>query len=119
VLPRALVLPWRRDLETVRHRAEGIPSAGGFTFRRKLRYLRHAGMESMQASGKPLRTAKYLLRFTPEEKAELEQKVRLAAADGNRSLSLADALREGAQNYLDDLLGSPGPDARPVETRRH
>jgi hypothetical protein len=58
----------------------------------------------MEGGHKPLRSAKYLLRFTPEEKAELEQKVRRAAAEGNRSLSLADALRAGAHGYLDELL---------------
>ena len=64
----------------------------------------------MQGDEKPRRSAKYLLRFTPEEKAELEQKVRLAAADGQRSLSLAEALRIGARLYLDNLL-EPDEDA--------
>lgn len=64
--------------------------------------------ESMEDIQKPRRSAKYLLRFTPEEKAELEQKVRRAAAEANRSLSLADALRAGAHSYLDDLLQEPG-----------
>jgi len=52
-----------------------------------------------------LKSATYLLRFTPEEKEELEQKVRVAAARGNSPLTLAEALRMGAHNYLDDLLG--------------
>ncbi len=54
-------------------------------------------------TSKPLRTATYLLRFTPDEKAGLEQKVREAAAEGRSPLTLADALREGAALYLDDL----------------
>ena len=58
----------------------------------------------MDGVTKPLRTATYLLRFTPEEKAELEKKVRQAAAAGNTPLSLADAVRGGAMAYLDDLL---------------
>ena len=52
----------------------------------------------------PLRTATYLLRFTPEEKAQLERKVRVAAAEGNVPLSLATAIRMGAMAYLDDLI---------------
>lgn len=59
----------------------------------------------MDGVSKPLRTATYLLRFTPEEKEELEQKVRVAAARGNSPLTLAEALRMGAHNYLDELLG--------------
>lgn len=58
----------------------------------------------MDDVSKPLRTATYLLRFTPEEKAELEQKVRRAAAEGHSPLSLAQALRMGAKKTLDDVL---------------
>jgi hypothetical protein len=58
----------------------------------------------MDGVSKPLKHATYLLRFTPEDKAELERKVRLAAARGNSPLTLAQALREGAEAYLDDLL---------------
>lgn len=73
----------------------------------------------MEADKKPLRSAKYLLRFTPEEKAELEQKVRRAAAEGERSLSLADVLRAGAHNYLDELLGHPdGETTEPDQSQR-
>lgn len=61
----------------------------------------------MEDTRKPLRTAKYLLRFTPEEKAELEQKVRKVAAERRSSLSLADALRAGVHSYLDGLLEGP------------
>ena len=58
----------------------------------------------MDGTTRPLRTATYLLRFTPEEKAVLEQKVRIAAAMGNTPLSLADALRGGAHAMLDDMI---------------
>jgi hypothetical protein len=58
----------------------------------------------MDGVSKPLRTATYLLRFTPEEKAELEQKVRRAAAEGYSPLTLAEALRMGAKRTLDDIL---------------
>jgi hypothetical protein len=58
----------------------------------------------MDGVTKPLRTATYLLRFTPEEKAELEQKVRRAAAEGHSPLTLAEALRMGAKRTLDDVL---------------
>jgi hypothetical protein len=51
-----------------------------------------------------LKSATYLLRFTPEEKEELERKVRVAAARGNSPLTLAEALRMGAHSYLDELL---------------
>lgn len=57
----------------------------------------------MTGVSKPLRTATYLLRFTPDEKAVLEQRVREAAAAGKLQLTLADALRGGAELYLDDL----------------
>lgn len=59
----------------------------------------------MEGVSKSLRTATYLLRFTPEEKEELEQKVRLAAARGKTPLTFAEALRMGVHNYLDELLG--------------
>ena len=58
----------------------------------------------MDGTTKPLKTATYLLRFTPEEKAELEQKVRYAASLGKTPLSLAEALRMGAHNELDRLI---------------
>jgi hypothetical protein len=58
----------------------------------------------MDGTTKPLRSATYLLRFTPEEKAELEQKVRLAAALGKTPLSLAEALRMGASAVLDEMI---------------
>jgi hypothetical protein len=58
----------------------------------------------MDGVSKPLRSATYLLRFTPEEKEELERKVRLAAAQGDSPLTLAQALRMGAKSTLEDLL---------------
>ena len=58
----------------------------------------------MDGTTRTLKTATYLLRFTPEEKAELEQKVRLAAALGKSPLSLAEALRMGAHAELDRLI---------------
>jgi hypothetical protein len=58
---------------------------------------------AVEGVSKPLRTATYLLRFTPEEKAVLEQRVREAAAAGKMQFTLADALRGGAELYLDDL----------------
>lgn len=58
----------------------------------------------MDRTTKPLKTATYLLRFTPEEKADLEQKVRMAAALGKSPLSLAEALRIGAHAELDRLI---------------
>jgi hypothetical protein len=66
--------------------------------------MRDTGGSQMEGTTKPLRTATYLLRFTPEEKAELEQKVRLAAALGKSPLSLAEALRMGAGNMLDEMI---------------
>lgn len=58
----------------------------------------------MDGVSKPLKTATYLLRMTPEDKEELEQKVRVAAARGNSPLTLAEALRMGAHAMLDELL---------------
>jgi hypothetical protein len=66
---------------------------------------------------KPLRSATYLLRFTPEEKAELEQKVRLAAALGKAPLSLAEALRMGAHAELDRLIAKFNAEATEGEDR--
>jgi hypothetical protein len=53
---------------------------------------------------KALRTSTYLLRFTPEEKAMLEQKTRIVAARQGVPVTLADVLREGARLHLEDLL---------------
>lgn len=58
----------------------------------------------MKGTSKPLRTATYVLRFTEEEKRELEAKVARAAAEGQVPLTLAHALRMGAKTYLDELL---------------
>jgi formate dehydrogenase maturation protein FdhE len=58
----------------------------------------------MGSTTRPLRTATYVLRFTEEEKAELEAKVERAAAEGKVPLTLAHALRMGAKSYLDELL---------------
>jgi hypothetical protein len=58
----------------------------------------------MDGVSKPLKTATYLLRFTPEDKEELEQKVRVAAARGHSPLTLAEALRMGAHALLDELI---------------
>lgn len=66
----------------------------------------------MTGTTKPLKTATYLLRFTPDEKAELEQKVRLAAALGKSPLSLAEALRMGAHSVLDELIEKLRAEAR-------
>jgi hypothetical protein len=55
---------------------------------------------------KPLRTARYLLQFTEQEKAELDQKCRELAAKQGRRVTLADALRSGARAYLDDALAT-------------
>lgn len=69
--------------------------------------------DPLAGTTKPFRTATYLLRFTPEEKAELEQKVRVAAAAGNSPLTLAESLRMGAAAWLDELIEkySKGEDA--------
>jgi hypothetical protein len=56
----------------------------------------------------PLKSATYLLRFTPEEKADLERR---AAA---RNLTLADALRDGARAYLDEARPAAPPARRHV-----
>jgi hypothetical protein len=58
----------------------------------------------MEGTSKPLRTATYVLRFTEEEKKELEAKVERAATEGQIPLTLAHALRMGAQTYLDEML---------------
>lgn len=66
------------------------------------------GCLPMEGTSRPRKTATYLLRFTPEEKAGLEQKVRRAAAEGNFPLTLSHALRMGATRYLDELLAKIG-----------
>jgi hypothetical protein len=50
-----------------------------------------------------LRSTSYLLRLTPEEKTNLEAKAAAIAAETGRPCTLANALREGARLYLDDL----------------
>ena len=65
----------------------------------------------MDGVSKLLRTATYLLRFTPEEKAELEQKVRVAAALGKSPLTLAEALSHGSAQDV-------GRDDREAEVER-
>jgi hypothetical protein len=60
--------------------------------------------ELVATTSKALRTSTYLLRFTEDEKAELEAKVARAAAEGRVPLTLAHALRMGAHTYLDELL---------------
>jgi hypothetical protein len=53
---------------------------------------------------RPLRTARYLLSLTEEEKAQLDQRCRELAALQGRPVTLAHVLREGARLYLDDAL---------------
>lgn len=45
---------------------------------------------------KPMKTAVFLMRLTPEEKQRWEEVCR------QREISLAEAMREGARLYLDD-----------------
>jgi hypothetical protein len=61
-----------------------------------------------------LKSASYLLRLNPQEKAELEAKARAYAERTGERMSLASALREGATRYLDELLGDP-PTPRRLE----
>ncbi len=56
----------------------------------------------------PLKSATYLLRLSPEEKADLERR----AAD--RDLTLADALRDGARAYLAEARPAAPPARRHV-----
>lgn len=58
----------------------------------------------MDQISKPLRTATYIMRLSPEEKAGLQAKVEHASAEGKLPLTLAHAMRVGAEAYLDDLL---------------
>lgn len=57
------------------------------------------------ASRPTSKTASYLLRMTPAEKAHLEQ---LAEHAGT---TLADALRDGAHNHLRRLVVKAAPEA--------
>jgi hypothetical protein len=50
-----------------------------------------------------MRTTTYLLRLTPEEKTSLEAAAAAIAARTGRRCTLANAMREGARLYLDDL----------------
>jgi hypothetical protein len=58
----------------------------------------------MEGTTTTLSIAIYLLRYTPEEKRQLERKVRLAAAMGKSPLGLAEAIRIGALTCLDELI---------------
>jgi hypothetical protein len=59
-------------------------------------------MKTAQMS-RSLRSTSYLLRLTPEEKTALEAKAAAIAAQTGAPCTLANALREGARLYLDDL----------------
>jgi hypothetical protein len=63
----------------------------------------------MEGVSRRLKTATYLRRFAPEERAELEQKVRIAAAMRHSPMTLAEALRMEARAFLDQMIQSaPG-----------
>jgi hypothetical protein len=70
-------------------------------------------MQTPQSTqSRSLRTARYVLAFTDEEKAQLDQKCRELAAKTGRRVTLAHALRVGAQAYLDEALADD-PTATP------
>lgn len=71
--------------------------------------------DPLAGTSKPLRSATYLLRFTPEDKAQLEQKVRYAAALGKNPLTLAEALRMGAHVYLDEMIEKLRSEDQPTD----
>jgi hypothetical protein len=52
---------------------------------------------------RPLKSARYLLAMTEDEKATLDQRCREMAAATGRPVTLAEAMRRGAAMYLDDL----------------
>jgi hypothetical protein len=56
-----------------------------------------------ELQSRPLRTARYLLAFTEDEKRQLDQRCREMSAHHGRRVTLADVLRAGAAMYLDDL----------------
>jgi hypothetical protein len=60
-------------------------------------------MKTSESMSRSMRTTSYLLRLTPEEKTALEAKAAEIAAQTGRRCTLANALREGARLYLDDL----------------
>lgn len=63
-----------------------------------------------QSSG--LKTAAYMLRFTPAEKEALETKAAAYTARTGVPLTLATALRQGAARYLDELLSEVEEEAQ-------
>jgi len=58
--------------------------------------------EARMSQSEGLKTASYLLRMTPEEKAQLERKARAYTDRTGEPMTLARALREGAAALLDD-----------------
>jgi DNA-binding phage protein len=56
---------------------------------------------------RPLRLALDVLRFSPDERAEVDRKIAIAEANGISRLGLAKSLRMGLKASLDELLG-PG-----------
>jgi DNA-binding MarR family transcriptional regulator len=56
---------------------------------------------------KPLRIALDLLRFTPEERQDIERKISRAEAEGKSRLGLMESLRMGVVASLDDVLRKP------------
>jgi hypothetical protein len=63
-------------------------------------------MEVVMPPTAPLKTAVFLLRLNPDEKAAWEAKC------AERRISLAEAMREGARLYLDELR-SDAPTSSP------
>jgi hypothetical protein len=52
---------------------------------------------------RPLRSARYLLAFTDEEKRALDARCRQMEKRLGRRVTLADVLRKGAAMYLEEL----------------
>lgn len=65
-----------------------------------------------ERTSQPMRAAMALFRYSPDELAEIEDKIALAEANGQSRLTLGEALRMGVKNTVDELLAAAGKDAR-------
>lgn len=64
-----------------------------------------------ERTSQPMRAAMVLFRYSPEELAEIEDKIALAEANGASRLTLGKAIRMGLKHTVDEFLASAGKDA--------
>jgi hypothetical protein len=69
-----------------------------------------AGLD--ERASKPARAAMALFRYSPDELAEIEDKMALAAAQGQSRFTLVEAVRMGVKATLDEFVVAPAEKRR-------